>query len=98
MENKTLVVFRKFKDDNAVIALFPEVAWSPESCASYMQIGQHGGASWDIVIDTLPVTPEEYQPLLTELKSLGYDLEIKERITRKMLENHTADWKRLLEK
>lgn len=70
----TPVSFRRQKDD-AIIAIFPSVPWSPGLCASYEHVGQHGGASltW-VLLETYPATPEEYAPLLAELENLvGYD-------------------------
>lgn len=67
------VVFRKFKSDGEIIALFPQTLYS-RYVTSYMHIGQHGDADyhWCIRISK-PATPEEYKPLLNELKSIGYD-------------------------
>jgi len=72
----TKVVFRKFKDDGALIALFPEVPWNAGkgTVTSYMHVGQHGDACYGHVIAaSRPAREEEYRPLLAELKSLGYD-------------------------
>lgn len=41
----TKVIFRKFRD-GSVIALFPNIPWDNNgNIASYMHVGQHGGAS-----------------------------------------------------
>jgi len=78
------VVFRKFKSGGDIIALFPR---SPADvngyfCASYQHIGQHGAADPAIVSNTTLATPKEYDPLLKELKSIGYKgLDIGKKIT-----------------
>jgi len=77
------VIFRKWLNRYAgdgVIALFPEVPADREGCLclSFEHVGQHGGASYPLVIrDTNPATPEEYADLLAELGKRGYaDLKI----------------------
>ena len=72
----TPVIFRKFKKDGDIIALFPNEKW--DYCglhiASYMRIGQHGEADYTGVIGiTVPATEKEYRSLLLELISIGYD-------------------------
>jgi hypothetical protein len=71
----TPVIFRKFKDNNSIVALFPTLPGTrdPYTCDSYMHIGQHGTASPDIIYTTSLATLEEYGDLLSELKSIGYD-------------------------
>jgi len=72
----TKVVFRKFKQDGDIIALFSEEIWSRQgyTIASYMHVGQHSGADYDHVVRiTTPATESEYANLLNELKSVGYN-------------------------
>ena len=72
----TKIVFRKFRKNGDVIALFPERIWNQHdySIASYMHVGQHSGADYDHIIRaTIPATESEYADLLAELKSIGYD-------------------------
>jgi hypothetical protein len=72
----TSVVFRKFKEDGDIIALFPEESWNPDkgTIASYMHTGQHGDADYHHVLaKTRPARENEYRPLLAELKRIGYD-------------------------
>lgn len=86
--HKTVVVFRKFRNGE-VIALFPELPhmignW--DYCSSYMHVGQHGAASphgltWN---HTSLAKPDEYAALQTELESIGYNLTVRQRVTRKM--------------
>jgi hypothetical protein len=76
----TKVVFRKFKD-GVVIAVFPEVSYNYVHLMSYQHEGQHGDCVPWISSFTKPATPAEYAPLLSELKSIGYDdLQIMKRI------------------
>ena len=80
------VIFRKFRDTQDVIALFPEIPadTNPDNFLSYQHVGQHGACSMFINIITKPTTIEEATPLLNELKSLGYnDLQVGKKITRK---------------
>lgn len=74
--HKDLVVFRVFKDQGNVLALFPEDIQYPDgACNSYQHIGQHGGADYSHCIQiTRPATPKEYAPLKRELEGIGYSL------------------------
>jgi len=78
---KTKVIFRKFKNGE-IIALFPELKEGRGLILSYMHIGQHGGASPEIVRDTKPATREQFAPLYNELTAIGYRLEVRKRMTR----------------
>ncbi len=72
----TKVVFRKFRKGGEVIALFPDEPWNPDAgtVTSYMHVGQHSDADYDHVVAlTRPAREHECQPLLAELKSIGYD-------------------------
>ena len=70
-----IVVFRKFKDDNEVIALFPLIDWDEKYCTSYMHVGQHSGADYfGLITDTEPASADEYAELKKELESIGYIL------------------------
>jgi hypothetical protein len=75
------VVFRKFKEGD-IIALFPRLPGtnSPYTCDSYMHFGQSGSADPEIVKITKPATPEEYADLAKELRSMGFELDIKTRV------------------
>ena len=89
--DKTIVVFRKFKNEpqkGEVIALFPEIPFSHlstyQSCVSYMHTGQHGAASYTGVIEnSKPATPADYEDLKNELEDIGYNLSIKKKYTFK---------------
>ena len=71
----TQVIFRKYVNENEIIALFPnEIANSNGECGSYMHNGQHSPADYKFVIEnTTAATKEEYTPLYNELVAIGYD-------------------------
>jgi len=73
----TIVVFRKWKGNGGIIALFPELASDlyGRYCDSYEHIGQHGGADYyGVVQQTVPATPMEFARLARELQVIGYRL------------------------
>ena len=51
---------------------------------SYAHIGQHGGASRTIVDRTRPASGTKIACLQSELEGIGYNLEIRQRITAAM--------------
>lgn len=65
------VVFRKFKDGE-VIALFCDTAndCNPGCVMSYMHVGQHSEASRNLGQNLRLASPEEYAPLLRELRAI----------------------------
>ena len=78
MTEQTRVIFRKFPNGD-ILALFPEIQIT-NFCSSYMHIGQHGGADYQACISiTKPAAPDEYANLASELSSIGYDLQIRQR-------------------
>ena len=84
---KTIVIFRKFRDNGAIIALFPEIPYDIYgwNCMSYMHVGQHGEASPHAVIERTDLaTEEEYKSLYDELTDIGYNLEVRRKYTYKM--------------
>jgi hypothetical protein len=84
----TSVIFRKFKKGSDIIALFPEVQYNTNKdlCTSYMHIGQHGAASYHLIGNTVAAQEDEYLPLYNELTSLGYNLKIQKKISKKWFE------------
>lgn len=82
---KTRVIFRMF--EGQPIALFPELPGdcNPRvTCLSYQHIGQHGAACVNLTGHyTKPASPAQYADLLQEVESLGYDVVIAHRATRK---------------
>jgi len=82
----TIVVFRKYAD-GSIIALFPADAATVEGyhCMSYVHVGQHGAADYNLVVNqSKPATPAEYAALETELKLIGYNLEIRKKVQYKI--------------
>lgn len=81
LTEKTKVVFRIFKDDGSLVALFPnEIADPHGNIMSYQHIGQHGAADYSYCIQkSRPARPEEYADLVRELQGLGYNLDIRTR-------------------
>lgn len=82
---KTIVVFRKFKDQGDIVALFPYEPWSGNGdCASYQTIGQHGAADYTGCIKgSVPANESEYSSLKRELEQIGYNLDVRKRISFK---------------
>ena len=79
-EHKTRVIFRKWRDNGDILALFPDIEHSSTSILSYEHVGQHGGADYGgCIARTKPATPKEYESLRAELESIGYNLSIKKR-------------------
>lgn len=71
------VVYRRWKENGDIIALFPELPSDYQGwyCDSYEHVGQHGGADYHGVIQaTKPVSPEDAAPLARELERIGYRL------------------------
>lgn len=94
MEKSTPIkaVFRKWPD-GSIDALFP---YQPElvrgNCAGYTHIGQHFQADYNHCISkTKPATPAEYQDLLRELKSIGYDVTVIKRANRSLMSKAYSD-------
>jgi hypothetical protein len=81
-QEKTVAIFRKWKDNGEIIALFPAIpsdvlGWF---CLSYERVGQHGGADYQGVIQaTKPVGRSEFDPLNKELSRIGYRLVVRKR-------------------
>lgn len=79
---KTRVVFRKWKSNGDIIALFPDLnhkngAANMGRIMSYMHVGQHGEASVGLLNSPklAKATQEEAADLKAELESIGYILE-----------------------
>lgn len=78
---KTNVVFRKFKDTNEIIALFPTQKNNlTYMVMSYMHVGQHSEADYyHCVKESKPCTESEYKDLFNELTNIGYNLVVKKK-------------------
>ena len=73
------VIFRTYADGQ-IIALWPYVLENATMCQSYQQVGQHAPADYTGTIrSTRPATPEQYRPLESELKRLGYWFSVDQR-------------------
>lgn len=79
------VLFRKSKNPNTnsfeIVAFFPETYKTKYvnygNMMSYAHIGQHSEAHISYYRTTKKATPEEYNDLLNEIKSVYHDCEIK---------------------
>jgi len=67
----TPVQFRILKGE--VIAVFPYYIEGVNCVTCYSHVGQHSACKWNINTFTKPAKPDQYEPLLAELKSVGYD-------------------------
>ena len=94
----TKVVFRKWHGEGGgILALFPEIPADIHGhhCQSYQHVGQHGGADYSLCIGkTAPAAPGEYADLKEELESIGYRLDVVDRITPAMVEARRQEAKR----
>lgn len=93
---KTVVIFRWWQND--VIALFPEIPADIDGkyCLSYQRMGQHSGADYmGIMQKSRPAKESEYANLLHELTTIGYDLDIRKKLTHKMRQNFLNNLKNL---
>lgn len=82
----TAVVFRKWKDNGQIIALFPELPSDLYGfyCDSYMHVGQHGGADYfGVVQHTTLATRKQSAALARELRRIGYRLKSIRRASRR---------------
>ena len=74
MENKTVVIFRKFKE-GSIIALFPMIEGNRHNYTidSYMRVGQHSMADYNELLKiTKPAAINEYASLKEELENQPY--------------------------
>jgi len=67
---KLPVIFRKDKEDSAIVAIFPTIWETGNTMLCYAHVGQHGSASDEYYYSTLPATPDEYGDLLRELTAI----------------------------
>ena len=84
IELPTPVVFRKWKDNGGIIALFPDLNFANGAAnfgniMSYEHVGQHGEAHESLLRERkrfVKATPAEYADLLKELTGIGYNLKM----------------------
>ena len=85
-EVKDIVIMRQWRNGwHDVIALFPQDDCGRGLINSYMHIGQHGAANYNVVLrQTRPATEDMpgYHTLVRELKQIGYNLDIRQRRPR----------------
>ncbi len=76
------VTFRKERDGE-ILAVFA-LKWDAYTLTGYAHIGQHTAVDCGYYRDcTKPATPEEYAPLLAELRAIGYeDLRVVKRLPK----------------
>lgn len=75
--HKTKVIFRKLKGE--VIAFFPDIVEGYGKIAYYTHVGQHGSGEYS---SQWPLAkPVEYAPLLVELERIGYNVDVRQRMT-----------------
>jgi hypothetical protein len=89
VSTKTPVHFRVFPAQDSrgdVIALFPDTLEHDGYVNSYQHVGQHGAAAYNGLCHYLRVAkPGEYNDLLQELYSIGYEnLHIEKRYKRRV--------------
>ena len=86
-DERTLVIFRRWRDSGDIIALFPEIPSDAHGwfCEAFEHVGQHGGADYHgVIAATRPVALDEAAPLATELTRIGYRLQPIQRASRRV--------------
>jgi hypothetical protein len=76
MNQADTVVFRKWKN-GSLIALFPELPADIHGryCDAFEHVGQHGGADYfGVIQQTKPCSLDDATDLITELRTIGYEL------------------------
>lgn len=91
---KTPVLFRMMKPHREhgdthhwLLALFPTLPGTNEwwTCESYEHVGQHGSADLrGCIRGSRAAKPAEYANLAAELRSIGYNLDVKQRASHAM--------------
>ena len=85
----TLVIFRRWRNNGDIIALFPELPADCQGyfCDAYEHVGQHGGADYQgVVRETKPVSLEDAADLIQELERIGYRLKVIKRASHRLHE------------
>lgn len=94
------VIFRKFKDFNKeVVAMFPEVPSTigkPHEFDSYMRVGGWGACTEYVIGITTPATEDECKAVKEDLEKMGFNLEIRKRITPKMRHIRETEYNRIM--
>ena len=80
MKTNVNFLIEKDSEDNEVFAFFPDEYFNldldPDMRTCYAHIGQHSACSYAYASECKQATPEQYEGLLNELTSLGYDLNV----------------------
>lgn len=83
MTKRTKVIFRVWRDNGIVIALFPEVEADGIYCDSFEHVGQHATANYaDVIRRSRLAKPEEYASLERELERAPYNYQLNVRTRR----------------
>lgn len=80
--DRVKVIFRKDRNENDIIAFFPETRVNYGNIMSFQLIGGHSEASYGYYLTTKKAKEEEYFPLLKLLENVYDDcqLVVKQRI------------------
>ena len=92
------VLFRKWKKDGSIIAIFPELPGTQDAttCECYEHNGQHGAGDPAYIIQaTTLAKPEEFADLKSELERIGYSLKVYIKYTYSMQQARFAELRRL---
>lgn len=70
------VAFVKDKDNNEIVAVFPEIEWSHfgKDVQMYAHFGQHSEGSLDWAREQEKPSADEIVDLYNELRDIGYDI------------------------
>ena len=70
------VVLFRLMDNDEVIAIFPELPGdsNPNTCLSYMIVGQHGACDKSLITELNKAKLYDAISMIEELQSLGYEL------------------------
>jgi hypothetical protein len=78
-EHKTRMIFKKFPEGDVVALMIDDIQQDGRGqtwVTSYQRIGQHSGASPELLQELPDATPEERKALVSELNNLiGYQVE-----------------------
>jgi len=100
MEEQVVVIYRTFLAGNRdAIALFPEIPCNDTLIQSYQHVGQHGGASLNLLLAlTRRATAKETEVLSGELQQIGYtNLRPVLRVSAKMRRKRDEAWNHILQ-
>lgn len=73
------VAFRKFPEGD-IIAFISDYPCNDGMVMSYQHIGQHSEASIELIDELEMASEDEYKDLLNELRNIGYDVNVVDKI------------------